>query len=97
MELLGKVLDNIKWCLKLTYFDEKGTGWEFDVNVDDAYCEHRYDCGDDEALLAYNEIQERVNRDAGVIFIEVDSKIKYYKEYFLRLYDRAKTSINKSK
>lgn len=96
MELLGKVLDNIKWCLKLTYFDENGTGWEFDIDIDDSYCDHRYEC-DEETRDKWNQIRETVDRDGAAIFVEAESKIRYYKEYFLRLYDRAKTSINKSK
>ena len=95
IDLLGKILNNIENCLSFTYyFDNKNkkfkcTG-EFNTYDNDIIIEHIWsgDCemnGDMTEL--YNEIYENIKE----IHIEYNKAIKYYKEYYTRLFDRGRT------
>ena len=94
IDLLGKILNNIENCLSFTYyFDNKNkkfkcTG-QFDI-YNDIIIEHIW-CGDCEMngdmTELYNEIYENIKE----IHIEYNKAIKYYKEYYTRLFDRGRT------
>ena len=95
IDLLGKILNNIENCLSFTYyFDNKNkkfkcTG-EFNTYDNDIIIEHIW-CGDCEMngdmTELYNEIYENIKE----IHIEYNKAIKYYKEYYTRLFDRGRT------
>ena len=95
IDLLGKILNNIENCLSFTYyFDNKNkklkcTG-QFDIYDNDIINEHIW-CGDCEMdgdmTELYNEIYENIKE----IHIEYNKAIKYYKEYYTRLFDRGRT------
>ena len=95
LDLLGKILNNIENCLTFTYyFDNKNKNFkctgQFDICDNNIIIEHIW-CGDCEMngdmTELYNEIYENIKE----IHIEYNKAIKYYKEYYTRLFDRGRT------
>ena len=79
LKILGSILKNIEKSLNVVYVDKKNT---IHVGFFSSYYEVELDD------FAYDEIKSLKN----VIIKEKNEIIRYYKEYFLRLYDRSRTA-----
>ena len=92
---LFKILNNIENCLSFTYyFDNKNkkfkcTG-QFDIYDNDIIIEHIW-CGDCEMNGDMTELYNEIYKNIKDIHIEYNKAIKYYKEYYTRLFDRGRT------
>ena len=95
IDLLGKILNNIENCLSFTYyFDNKNKNFkctgEFNTYDNDIIIEHIW-CGDCEMNGDMTELYNEIYENSKEIHIEYNKAIKYYKEYYTRLFDRGRT------
>ena len=95
IDLLGKILNNIENCLSFTYyFDNKNKNFkctgQFDIYDNNIIIEHIW-CGDCEMDGDMTELYNEIYENSKEIHIEYNKAIKYYKEYYTRLFDRGRT------
>lgn len=95
IDLLGKILDGINYCLSFEYFIEykdknyicNGSFFAGDFDIDNIYDA----AGDDMSDEIKTEINNYAFKNCQEIYIECNKAIKYYKEYYTRLFDRGRT------
>ena len=87
IELLGSILKNIEYSLELTMFiDDNNYPMKAEIFYQENDCEFINDDGYD-----INYLIEQNNKIRPLYIKEAKDTIKYYKEYFTRLYDRSRT------
>lgn len=86
LKLLGSILSNIEHSLQLVYFDKEDYPCKAGINFkeNDVCFEGEDGFGDDETFAEVKPIKH-------LIIQEAKETIKYYKEYFTRIYDRSRT------
>lgn len=87
IELLGSILQHIEHSLEVTIFlEDNNCPMKAEIMYSENDCEFMYDDGYD---LDY--LTEQSQKIRPLYMKEAKDTIKYYKEYFTRLYDRSRT------
>ena len=86
IELLGSILKNIKNSLELIIFLDNNYPIKADIDYDENDCEFINNGNYDKTFLI-----EQSQKIKPLYIKEAKDTIKYYKEYFTRLYDRSRT------
>lgn len=95
IDLLGKILNNIDYCLSYIYFVEyKGKKFRCigfndgdGITIDDIRSESCDEILDEDKI----EINNYAYENEQEVLIEINKMSKYYKEYYTRLFDRGRT------
>lgn len=86
LRLLGSILKNIEYSLELTYFDKTNYPCKSNIIYNECGC-----CFEGKDGFEDEELFEEVKPLMNIIMKEAKEAIKYYKEYFIRIYDRSRT------
>lgn len=88
ISFLGSILENIEYSLEITlFYGEDNYPLKGEIIYSENDCEMRGDGDEEDNARA----TETIHKIRPLIMKEAKDIIKYYKEYFTRLYDRSRT------
>lgn len=88
LSLLGSVLNNIENALELTIYITED---HYPINAEIIYKANGWEVIEDDGY-GRDFLDEEINNIRISFMKEAKDLIKYYKEYFLRIYDRSRTA-----